>query len=191
MILRMPATEAMNMLGKWKGDLFGRGCLIRWVVSRPTASLTPQSSFAHNRTTWLWSWNIPQLRQCRFSSRREKSQLCTQKISGQVLFYSRHLVWWLSIGILKIDGKNGLIVVTGGLISLLSLLSQDPNQDPKWKYLWSLVPSLRLLILLCRYLLYQIRVLLMQNHFTAWWIRSNDLMAWHWLTQGLKQSEID
>ena len=26
---------------EWEGDLLGRGCLFRWVVSRPTASLTP------------------------------------------------------------------------------------------------------------------------------------------------------
>ena len=38
----------------------------------------------------------------------------------------------LSIGILKIeDQTTGLTVIAGGLISLLSLLSQDPNQDPK------------------------------------------------------------
>ena len=38
----------------------------------------------------------------------------------------------LSIGILKIkDQATGLIVITGGLISLLSLLSQDPNQEPE------------------------------------------------------------
>ena len=42
----------------------------------------------------------------------------------------------LSIGILKIDDQTtGLIVITGGLISLLSLLSQDPNQEPEWKNL--------------------------------------------------------
>ncbi len=29
------------MVWRWEGDLFGRGCLFRWVVSRPTASLTP------------------------------------------------------------------------------------------------------------------------------------------------------
>ena len=27
-----------------RGDLLGRGCLMRWVVSRPTASLTPHLS---------------------------------------------------------------------------------------------------------------------------------------------------
>ncbi len=38
----------------------------------------------------------------------------------------------LSIGILKIDDQTtGLIVITGGLISLLSLLSKDPNQEPE------------------------------------------------------------
>ena len=38
----------------------------------------------------------------------------------------------LSIGVLKIDDQTtGLIVITGGLISLLSLLSQDPNQEPE------------------------------------------------------------
>ena len=38
----------------------------------------------------------------------------------------------LSIGIFKIEDRTtGLIVITGGLISLLSLLSKDPNQEPE------------------------------------------------------------
>ena len=36
-----PEVQCRPMVLKWEGDLFGRGCLIWWVVSRPTASLTP------------------------------------------------------------------------------------------------------------------------------------------------------
>ena len=56
--------------------------------------------------------------------------LINSKWTRSFLFAASGLI--LSIGVLKIgDQTSGLIEVTGGLTSLLYLLSQDPNQEPE------------------------------------------------------------
>ena len=45
-----------SMVWKWGGDLFGRGCLIWWVVSRPTASLTPHQTGCEYLSDSLACW---------------------------------------------------------------------------------------------------------------------------------------
>ena len=101
-------------------------------MSRPTASLTPQSSFAHSRTTWLWALNLPDAASIPVLVQNGEISLMhiKSKWTRSFLFAASGLM--LSIGIFKIEDKTtGLTVITGGLISLLSLLSQDPNQESK------------------------------------------------------------